>query len=153
MQTHTENEHCGYWFVSKEVFHSSVIITVHPDKANSQADHPSQRLQGRLIYVSLVTWGKKIGVGLDAHARIVVIAMWLLGCRVMTDSLMLFCHNLCHPWLPEDAEHYLNRDKMGQRKITTDQAKQHQRQELILMGFFSQNYFITIMYKLKERVF
>lgn len=53
------------------------LSSLHPDKANFQAGHPSQHAQR--IYAS-VTWGKKTGVGLDAHTQIVVIAMWLLGC-------------------------------------------------------------------------
>lgn len=59
---------------------STHLSSLHPDKANFQADHPSQRAQRRLIYES-VTWGIKTGLGLDADTRIVVIAMWLLGCR------------------------------------------------------------------------
>lgn len=56
------------------------LSSLHRDKANFQAEHPSQRAKRWLIYSS-VTRGKKTGVGLDAHTRIVVIAMWLLGCR------------------------------------------------------------------------
>lgn len=58
---------------------STHLSSLHPDKANFRADHPSQRARRRLIYAAVV-WVKKTGVGLDAHTRIAVIAMWLLGC-------------------------------------------------------------------------
>lgn len=72
------------------------LSSLHPDKANFQADHPSQHAQRQLIYAS-VTWGKKTGGSGCSHLDCGNCDVVARMSRVMTDSLMLFCHNLCHP--------------------------------------------------------
>lgn len=83
---------------------SSHLSSLHPQRAHFHPDYPSQRAKTANLFTGNVKEEGSGGSGcslLDC-GNCDVVARTLSGMNV---SLMLFCHNLCHPWLPEDTEH------------------------------------------------
>lgn len=85
--TQGENESNFYWFVTKEVFctHLPSVLPVSSRAKQTELilNPPTPQCDKRRLIYALATWcarNKSAAAGLDAHSRIAVIVIWLLGC-------------------------------------------------------------------------